>query len=108
MSVSPGKFLDQLGLKATNPGSFAPSGWLDDADGARFTSINPATGAPIAEIIAATESNYDRIVEEAGDAFQAWRRIPAPRRGETHDGPWRAAVQAPQLVHGAPDHNAAP
>jgi aldehyde dehydrogenase (NAD+) len=50
--------------------------------GQTLVSFNPATGQPLGEIVCANEATYDRIVNEAAEAFPAWRDLPAPKRGD--------------------------
>ncbi len=73
--------LDRLGLGERNPGT-----WIGAeaaaADGTLIDSFNPATGERIASVIATAPEDYDRLVEAAAEAARAWRRIPAPVRGE--------------------------
>ena len=46
------------------------------------TSVNPATGAPIASLRLDDEASYERTVTESAEAFQHWREVPAPERGQ--------------------------
>ena len=73
-----GLFAD-LGIGATNPGGFDGE-WL--GSGPALEVITPADGSPIATVVQVTEAEYARIVARAHEAFLAWRRVPAPRRGE--------------------------
>ncbi|ATG21088.1 aldehyde dehydrogenase family protein [Ralstonia pickettii] len=43
---------------------------------------SPIDGAVLAGVPAMTADDADRIVAQAHSAFQAWRAVPAPRRGE--------------------------
>lgn len=70
-----------LGLKAVNAGAFG-NGWNQETGGESLISYNPSTGAALAEINCATESSYEKAVADAEDAFQTWRMMPAPKRGE--------------------------
>ena len=45
-------------------------------------SVNPATGETIAQIRACSADDYEHIVRESIAAFQQWRLVPAPKRGE--------------------------
>ncbi len=73
--------LNKLQLENINPGTFAGAeGWLD-TNGELMTSINPATGEPIAAVVQTTSEAYDKVVDQAQIAFQTWRTIPAPIRG---------------------------
>lgn len=52
------------------------------ADPREWVSENPATGAPLGAVRAASAAEYDALVKAAADAFAAWRERPAPARGE--------------------------
>jgi aldehyde dehydrogenase (NAD+) len=72
--------LERLGLKESNPG--AGTGRFLDTRGKDLVSANPATGEPIARVRQATADDYEAVVREASRAFESWRLVPAPRRGE--------------------------
>ena len=69
-----------LGLDDVNPGAYA-GGWIDPS-GDEITSINPATGEPIAAVKQASLDDYERVVTSAEEVFLEWRMLPAPKRGE--------------------------
>jgi len=48
----------------------------------RFETTDPATGEVLATFPRATEDEIHTAVKAAKGAFDAWRRTPAPRRGE--------------------------
>jgi len=74
--------LEKLELKSKNIGACAgPDAWYEDPKGQELVSFNPTTGEPIATVIQATASTYDRVMNEAGAAFLRWRMVPAPKRG---------------------------
>lgn len=73
--------LKELGLGAVNSGVYTDS-WVDDPGGGDLVSVNPATGEPIATVRMASVEDYDRAVEVARRAFEVWRVMPAPKRGE--------------------------
>ena len=74
--------LNKLNLQATNLGvCTGPDGWLD-SHAAPITSYNPTTNEPIAQVVPATAETYDLAVQAAQAAFQTWRMLPAPKRGE--------------------------
>jgi aldehyde dehydrogenase (NAD+) len=76
------EILQRLGLDDLNPATWSVGGWHPTTDRRRFASENPATGAAMAEVIAASEADYDQVIESARQAFTPWRALPAPRRGE--------------------------
>jgi aldehyde dehydrogenase (NAD+) len=74
--------LDKLNIQAINPGVCTGSnGWLETS-GPLLTSYNPTTGEPLAKIQQATPESYAQVVDQAKQAFQSWRLVPAPKRGE--------------------------
>src|SRR5205085_8452324 len=47
-----------------------------------LVSNNPADGSAIARVALAGADEYDRVVRSAAAAFEIWRMLPAPKRGE--------------------------
>jgi aldehyde dehydrogenase (NAD+) len=47
-----------------------------------MVSRNPATGEVLGSVAASTRTDYDQAVTEAQQAFEAWRGVPPPVRGE--------------------------
>ncbi|MEI6459638.1 MAG: aldehyde dehydrogenase family protein [Pseudomonadota bacterium] len=45
-------------------------------------SRSPIDGAVLGHLVANDRAGYDQTVDQAVAAFQQWRRVPAPRRGE--------------------------
>jgi acyl-CoA reductase-like NAD-dependent aldehyde dehydrogenase len=56
--------------------------WVDSAAGETFESTSPATGDSIGVFPRSNEEDVDRAVEAAKAAFEEWRLVPAPKRGE--------------------------
>ena len=73
--------LNVLGVKAENSGTSTGSNWLE-AKGEVISSISPADGKLIGKVVATTPEQYDEVVKTAQSAFQEWRKVPAPLRGE--------------------------
>jgi aldehyde dehydrogenase (NAD+) len=83
MSERAQDILDALGLEADNPGAcFGPDRWSETTEAGTVESVNPATGEVIARAYAASESDYERLLEQAVETAHAWRQVPAPERGE--------------------------
>jgi aldehyde dehydrogenase (NAD+) len=74
------QIFESLGLGDQNSGVFAGA-WLEGGGG-DLPVTNPATGEVIATVAQASEADYDRVVESSMKAFEAWRTVPAPKRGE--------------------------
>src|SRR5919204_2056718 len=56
--------------------------WVDAASGETFESVNPANGETIGVFPKSKAEDVDRAVEAAKAAYEEWRLVPAPRRGE--------------------------
>src|SRR5271167_3129242 len=75
--------LEALGLRDLNSGVWSGShGWSAASDGPLIDCINPASGARLAQVRGATPEDYERVMAAAVAAATAWRRVPAPKRGE--------------------------
>jgi alpha-ketoglutaric semialdehyde dehydrogenase len=56
--------------------------WVDAASGQTFESVSPATGDTIGVFPRSSVEDVDRAVAAAKAAFEEWRLVPAPKRGE--------------------------
>jgi alpha-ketoglutaric semialdehyde dehydrogenase len=56
--------------------------WVDAASGETFESVSPATGDTIGVFPRSSADDVDRAVQCAKAAFEEWRLMPAPKRGE--------------------------
>jgi len=75
--------LRNLGLEAVNAGTWSSrDGWLSDPAARRVDSVNPATGAIMASVLATTPAQYEQVLAGAHEVALAWRSVPAPKRGE--------------------------
>lgn len=77
------ELLQALHLNNKNSGaSTGPKWWSTAENEGEITSLNPATGQPIASIYRASIADYDHVVKAAEQSYLAWREVPAPQRGE--------------------------
>ncbi|MBP6302101.1 MAG: aldehyde dehydrogenase family protein [Bacteroidia bacterium] len=74
--------LARLGIQENNPGSSTGINWLQTAGANVLESYSPADGKKIASVTTTTAAEYETIITTAQAAFEVWRKIPAPRRGE--------------------------
>jgi NAD-dependent aldehyde dehydrogenases len=74
------KTLKNLGIKGENKGTSIGGKFF--ASGKIIESFSPVDGKLIAKIKTSGESDYDKVIESAQKAFQEFRLIPAPKRGE--------------------------
>jgi aldehyde dehydrogenase (NAD+) len=56
--------------------------WLDAESGETFESTSPANGEAIGSFPLSGEEDVNRAVAAAKAAFEEWRLVPAPKRGE--------------------------
>lgn len=72
--------LEQLGIKAQNPGTSTGEQWF--SSGEEISSYSPVDGKLIARVTTTTQEDYERVIATAATAFKEWRLTPAPKRGE--------------------------
>lgn len=72
-------WLQELGLKADNPGVFCGA-W--SAHGQVVTNLCPTNNQPIARITQGTKEDYEKCITAAREAWNIWADVPAPQRGE--------------------------
>ncbi|MEM3851603.1 MAG: aldehyde dehydrogenase family protein [Methanomassiliicoccales archaeon] len=63
-------------------GLFINGKWVEPSSADRFETRNPSDGKPLASFPSANAKDVSRAVDAAADAFEKWRQIPAPMRGE--------------------------
>ncbi|MFL6029728.1 MAG: aldehyde dehydrogenase family protein [Gaiellaceae bacterium] len=62
--------------------NFIGGEWVDSASGETFESTSPATGDSIGVFPKSNAEDVDRAVDAARAAYEEWRLVPAPKRGE--------------------------
>jgi alpha-ketoglutaric semialdehyde dehydrogenase len=62
--------------------NFIGGEWVDAGSGETFETTSPATGETLGVFPRSSAADVDRAVEAANSAFEDWRLVPAPRRGE--------------------------
>ena len=72
--------LAKLGIKETNKGTSTGGNWMEGAQ--EIASHSPVDGAVIGKVTTTTKSDYEEVINTASSAFESWRNIPAPQRGE--------------------------
>jgi alpha-ketoglutaric semialdehyde dehydrogenase len=69
-------------LGATTFQNFIGGEWVDAASGETFESTSPANGDAIGTFPRSGAEDVDRAVAAAKQAYEDWRLVPAPKRGE--------------------------
>jgi aldehyde dehydrogenase (NAD+) len=75
------EFLQELNISTRNNGTSTGAQWLSSGIAA-LESFSPVDGKLIATVTPTDKEGYEKVVQAAQGAFQAWRLWPAPRRGE--------------------------
>ena len=74
--------LSKLNISAVNHGtSTGLNSWASD-NPELIESFSPVDGKLIAKVTKTTLDDYQRVIETAKIAFESWKNVPAPRRGE--------------------------
>jgi len=81
MKIDISKDLKELGINDLNHGVCSGTIWKVTT-GTPVKSVSPSDGEVIASINQATAADYRNVVEKAKQAFEVWRMVPAPKRGE--------------------------
>ena len=77
------KLLKSLKIDQNNFGAcHGPDGWIKNKNGNIIESLNPSNGEKIASVYEAEAADYKKIIEKSIEAFEEWRKIPAPERGQ--------------------------
>ena len=75
------KVLKQLKVNKLNSGTSTGLKWLE-SKGEKLDSYSPVDGKLIASVYSTTKNDYEKVVKTAQKAFEEWRMMPAPKRGE--------------------------
>ena len=71
-----------LKIATHNAGACTGNQWGVSRDQGEIESVSPIDGAPLARVFRASRQDYEAIMGKAVAAFDHWRRVPAPKRGE--------------------------
>ena len=76
------EILQRLRLSDVNPGTWLGSKSIENKSAALIESINPASGEVIARVRSTSADEYEQLIAHARESYAAWRKVPAPARGE--------------------------
>ena len=74
--------LNKLGVTESNAAFSTGSNWGGELNAEKLQSFSPVDGKLIAETKIASATDYEAIIAKAQIAFNDWKTIPAPKRGE--------------------------
>ncbi|RMG83810.1 MAG: aldehyde dehydrogenase family protein [Bacteroidetes bacterium] len=72
--------LDKLGLSQVNKGTSTGKDFF--GDGELIESYSPVNGQLIGKVTVTTPEEYEEVIKTAQKAFDYWKNVPAPKRGE--------------------------
>ena len=76
-------FLKKLGIDKENFGaSIGPGHWSETKDAGTIDSFNPSTEELIGSVYQCNKDDYASVVKASIEAFEHWRTVPAPERGQ--------------------------
>jgi aldehyde dehydrogenase (NAD+) len=58
------------------------AGSWQKCNGEELVAVSPIDGKSIGTVRCASGQDYEAIVQQAAEAFEHWRLVPAPKRGE--------------------------
>lgn len=75
--------LKKLGIKSLNYGACDGLGqWYASTGNSEISSINPSNEEEIAKVLCCNANDYEKIINQACQSSESWRRVPAPKRGQ--------------------------
>jgi aldehyde dehydrogenase (NAD+) len=74
-------FLAELGVQGTSLGACWGE-WLETSGGRELVSVSPTDESEIGRVMMASKDDYEQVMTKAVAAFEKWRMVPAPQRGE--------------------------
>jgi aldehyde dehydrogenase (NAD+) len=75
-------FLKILGIKEKNFGSSTGAKWNKTKNQGELKIYSPVNGKYIASVYQSSQRDFDNVIKTAQNAFEHWRVLPAPQRGE--------------------------
>jgi aldehyde dehydrogenase (NAD+) len=82
MAKTTAELLAALGIKAKNESICTGREWVTSLGTETKEVFTPVTGEKLAEVVYASQSEYEHVIKKAQEAFAYWKKIPAPERGD--------------------------
>jgi aldehyde dehydrogenase (NAD+) len=73
--------LKRLHIEPVNQGLSTGADW-HKSHGKTIDSFSPIDGAKLGSVAGANRDDYEMVMQKATEAFEVWKRVPAPQRGE--------------------------
>ena len=76
------KIINSLGIKDVNESICTGRQWMTPVGSETRSIYSPVDGKKIADVIYATNTEYEHVIRLANKGFEHWRKVPAPKRGD--------------------------
>lgn len=76
------ELLHDLGVKEVNESVSTGKEWVTSLGTERRDIVSPTNGQKLASVVYASQSEYEHVLKKAQEAFEHWRKVPAPVRGD--------------------------
>lgn len=73
--------LKRLGIQPKNLGTSTGVNWIDSGE-SYISSFSPVDGVVIGDVQITSQDTYENVIIQSQIAFEKWRNVPAPQRGE--------------------------
>ncbi len=75
--------LNKLSISNKNFGScIGGESWIETSTEGQIESKNPSNNQTISTVYKCSEDDYERVISASSKAFEEWRKVPAPIRGQ--------------------------
>jgi aldehyde dehydrogenase (NAD+) len=82
MAKTTEELLANLGIKPKNESICTGREWVTSLGTDIKEVYTPVTGEKLAEVVYASQSEYEHVIKKAQEAFEYWKTVPAPQRGD--------------------------
>ncbi len=76
------ELLFDLGVKESNESICTGREWITSLGTESIDVTSPVNGKKLASVTYASQSEYEHVIKKAQEAFEHWRTVPAPQRGD--------------------------
>jgi aldehyde dehydrogenase (NAD+) len=74
--------LNALGVRKKNESASTGRNWYTAVGSVEQEVTSPVDGSVIGTFVYATETEYEAVINKAQKAYETWKEIPAPKRGD--------------------------
>lgn len=82
MQIDIKSILQRLQISTVNEACSSGGAFFSSPQGIPYQVISPVDGQVVASVKHASSDDYQQVVHKAGIAFNTWKIVPAPKRGE--------------------------